>query len=69
MLITGGAGVVTVNDFEDVESTELVAVTVNVVAVKYVAWSIVKSPVVELIDTPDVVGEYVHVTGVASVAD
>jgi hypothetical protein len=69
VLITGGAGVVTVNDFEDVEPTELVAVTVNDDAVKYVYRSIVKRPVVRLIDTPDVVGEYVHVTGVASVAD
>jgi hypothetical protein len=32
--MTGGAGVVTVNDFDDVEPTELVAVTVNVVATK-----------------------------------
>jgi hypothetical protein len=66
---TGGAGVVTVNDFDDVEPTELVAVTVNAVAVKYVDWAIVKRPVDELMVTPDVVGEYVHVTGVASVAD
>jgi hypothetical protein len=66
---TGGAGVVTVKDFDVADPTELVAVTVNVVATKYVAWAIVKRPVVELMVTPDVVGEYDHTIGKASVAD
>jgi hypothetical protein len=67
--MTGGAGVVTVNDLEDADPTELVAATVNVMAVKYVAWAIVKRPVDELMVTPEVVGEYDHTTGVASDAD
>ena len=56
-------------DFDEADPTELVAVTVNVVATKYVAWAIVKRPVVESMVTPDVVGEYDHTIGKASVAD
>jgi hypothetical protein len=59
---TGGAGVVTFIGSVPVLLTAFVAVTVNVVAVKYVPWAIVKSPVDESIVTPDVVGEYVHTT-------
>ena len=56
------------NDFDDADPTGFVAVTVNVVAVKYFACAIVKRPVDELIDTSVVVGEYDHTIGKASVA-
>ena len=62
MSTTGGAGVVTFIASVPNRLTALVAVIVNVVAVKYVDCAIVKSPVDESIVTPDVVGEYVHTT-------
>jgi hypothetical protein len=59
--MTGGAGVVMFIGSVPVLLTAFVAEIVNVVAVKYVAWAIVKRPF-ESIVTPDVVGEYDHVT-------